>query len=174
MKFIKTKKGFALLSAVAVIAVSAVGAYAYFTSAGTGTGTATVGTSSAFVLHATTAGLAYPGNGPNGQTVSFTVDNNGSASQNLATITLTSVQACSVAWTYPGGTPTCTGTTIATCGGLNSPTTDFQMAPVTVGHDYAPGTGQTVTPTGKLIMNDLATSQDTCKNAFLNLTLAST
>ncbi len=50
MKFIKTKKGFALLSAVAVIAVSAVGAYAYFTSAGTGTGTATVGTSSAFTV----------------------------------------------------------------------------------------------------------------------------
>ncbi len=47
------------------------------------------------------------------------------------------------------------------------------MAPVAVGHDYAlaPDDGH---PTGKLIMNDLATSQDSCKNAYLKLTLAST
>ena len=115
MKFIKSKKGFALL-------VSRRRDRHLRRSARTRTSPRPVlvparpRSAPAFVLHATTAGLAYPGNGPTGQTVTFTVDNNGNASQNLAAVTLTSVQACSIAWTYPGGTPTCTGTTIATCG----------------------------------------------------------
>lgn len=172
MRFLKTKKGIVLLAIAAVAAISAVGAYAYFTSTGAGQGQGTVGTSTAFVLHGTAAGNAYPGQT---QTVTFTVDNNGGGNQYLATIHLVSVGACDVAWTYPGGTPTCTGTTIATCGGTNSgATNDFQMANVTVNHDYAPGTGLTVTPTGSLVMNDLAASQDTCQSAYLNLNLTST
>jgi hypothetical protein len=175
MKFLKQKKAIAALAAVAVVAIAAVGAYAYFTSGGSGNGQARVGTSTGFVLHGTAAGLAYPGDGPTGQTVTFTVDNTGSASQNLAAIQLVSVQACASAWTYPGGVATCApGDSLPSCGGLNSPTSDFQMADVTVGQDYAPGSGQSVTPTGKLIMNDLAASQDTCKNAYLNLVLSST
>ena len=42
MKFLKQKKIVALL-AIAVVAISAVGAYAYFTNSGQGTGTASVG-----------------------------------------------------------------------------------------------------------------------------------
>ena len=43
MQFFKQKKVVALLAA-AVVAIAAVGAYAYWTTSGTGTGTATVGT----------------------------------------------------------------------------------------------------------------------------------
>ena len=160
------------VAVVAVAGVAATAAYSYFTSTGAGTAQGTVGASTAFVLHGTAAGTAYPGQS---QTVTFTVDNNGGGNQYLATIHLVSVGACATAWTYPGGTPTCSGGAIATCGGANSGSTnDFQMADVTVNHDYAVGTGLTVTPTGTLVMNDLNASQNTCENAYLNLNLTST
>jgi hypothetical protein len=170
MKFLKSKKGVALVVALAVIGIASVGAYAYFSATGAGQGQGTVGSATAFVLHGTAAGNAYPGAS---QTVTFTVDNNGGGSEYLAKIHLVSADACSVAWTYPGGTPTCTGTTIGTCGGTNSALHDFQMADVTVNHEFAPGTGQSVTPTGSLVMNDLNASQDTCQGAYLNLNLTS-
>jgi hypothetical protein len=163
MKFIKTKKGFALLAAVAVVAISAVGAYAYFTSTGAGTGSAAVGTSTAFVLHGTSASTLYPGTS---SVVTFTADNPGSGNQLLNTIHLVSVVA------YPTA-PDRTAQTnaIATCGGANSASSDFQMTDVVVNHDYAPGSGQAVTPTGTLNMNNLNAPQDTCKGAFLTLNL---
>jgi hypothetical protein len=170
MKRLKRKKGLALLAVAATIAIAAVGAYAYFTVTGAGNGQGTVGTSTAFVLHGTAAGTAYPGQS---QTVSLTVDNNGGGHQYLATIHLVSVQACATAWTYPGGSATCSGGVISTCGGTNSSSSDFQMADVTVDHDFSTGTGQTVTPTGTLVMNDLNAAQNTCENAYLNLTLTS-
>ena len=47
-KYIKSKKSIAaLLVTLTVVAVSAVGAYAYFTKGATGTGTATVGNTTA-------------------------------------------------------------------------------------------------------------------------------
>ena len=170
MNFFRRKKGLALLAAVAALAISAVTAVAYFTATGAGNGQGTVGTSTAFVLHGTAAGTAYPGQS---QTVNFTVDNNGGGNQYLATIHLVSVQACATAWTYPSGTPTCSGGAISTCGGANGSSHDFQMADVTVDNDFAPGTGETVTPTGSLVMNDLSASQNTCENAYLNLNLTS-
>jgi hypothetical protein len=117
------------------------------------------------VLHGSAAGPLYPGQS---STVTFTVDNPGSGNQYLNTIHLVSVAA------YPTASDRTNHTNaIATCGGPNSASSDFQMADVTVGHDYAPGNGQAVTPTGTLVMNDLNASQDTCKNAFLELTLTS-
>jgi hypothetical protein len=109
--------------------------------------------------------------------VTLTVDNPGSGNQFLATIHLDSIAACSVAWTYPAGT--CSGTTIAGCGSINNGsvanagTADFYMADVAVNTDYAPGAGQPA-PNGSLVMNNLASSQDACKNAFLKLNLSST
>lgn len=61
MKVLKTKKGLALLAAVAVVAISAVGAYAYFTSTGTGNGTGKTGTATTFtVTGASESGNLYP------------------------------------------------------------------------------------------------------------------
>src|ERR1700722_13558682 len=170
MNRLTKRKGVALLAVGAALTISAVGAYAYFTASGAGNAQGTDGTSTALVLHGTAAVTAYPGQS---QTVNFTVDNDGGGNQYLATIHLASVQACATAWTYPGGTPTRSGGAISTCGGTNSSTHDFQMADVTVDNDFSTGTGQTVTPTGSLVMNDLSASQNTCENAYLNLTLTS-
>jgi hypothetical protein len=73
MKFIKTKKGLAMLAALVVVAVSAIGAYAYFTSLGTGNGSAAAGANdTAITLHATFAANLVPGTN---RSVSFTADN---------------------------------------------------------------------------------------------------
>jgi hypothetical protein len=50
MKFIKSKKGIALLATLVVAAAAAFGAYAYFSSSGNGSGTGTVGSSSGFTV----------------------------------------------------------------------------------------------------------------------------
>lgn len=170
MKRLTRKRGLVLLGAVGALTIAAVGAYAYFNVNGAGNAQGTVGTTTAFVLHGTVAGTAYPGQS---QTVNFTVDNTGGGNEYLSTIHLVSVQACATAWTYPSGTPTCSGGAISTCGGTNSSSNDFQMADVTVDHDFPTGTGLTVTPTGTLVMNDLSASQNTCENAYLNLNLTS-
>jgi hypothetical protein len=61
MKFIKTKKGISLLAVVALVAIAAVGAYAYFSSSGDGSGTGTVGHATAFtVTGAGETGNLYP------------------------------------------------------------------------------------------------------------------
>jgi hypothetical protein len=164
-KFLKSKKGIALLATMIVAVAATVGAYAYFTTTGSGSGTATVGTSTAFVLHGSAPANLYPGTS---DTVTFTVDNPSTGHQYLNTIHLVSVQA------YPTATDRTNGTAeILTCGGPNSASSDFQMADVPVNHDYASGSGQAVTPTGTLQMNNLNASQDTCKNAFLKLNLTS-
>lgn len=168
-KFTK-KRVLTALSIVGVLAVAGA-AFAYFTSSGSGSGTASVGTSTAFVLNGTTDSTLYPGTST---TVTFTVDNNGSGNQNLAKIHLDSITA------YPTAQDRTDGTSaIAGCGSVddgsvaNAQTSDFYMADVTVGHDYAPGSDQSVTPAGTLVMNDLNSSQDACKSAFLKLNLSS-
>ena len=175
-RFLLSKKGLVLLATLAVAVAAAVGAYAYFTSGGSGNGSATVGTSTAFVLHGTSGSTLYPGTS---SVVTFTVDNPGSGNQYLAKIHLVQVDSCTVAWDYTNpAAPTCNGGAAfagnLACGGTNSASNDFQMADVTVNHDYAPGSGQAVTPTGTLQMNDLNSSQDACKNANLVLELTST
>jgi hypothetical protein len=140
--------------AVAVLVVAG-GAYAYFTTSGSGTATATVGSSSAVTLHGTVAGTLYPSSS---QTVTFTVDNPSSAAQRVGTISLDSItvdaghSSCSTA--ISGGNP------------------DFTMTPVTVAHTFQPGSGQAVTPTGTLTMNDTGVSQDACQGATLTLHLS--
>jgi hypothetical protein len=65
MKLIKSKKGMALLAAVAIVAIAAVGAYAYFTSTGTGTGAAqTAGSPAGLTI--TQVGAGYDSLIPNG------------------------------------------------------------------------------------------------------------
>ena len=117
------------------------------------------------MLHGTAPDALYPGTSA---TVTFEVDNPGSGNQYLNTIHLVSVDA------YPTEQDRMDHTNaIASCGGPNSTSSDFQMDDVTVGHDYAPGNGQAVTPTGTLQMNDLNAPQDSCKGAFLELNLTS-
>ncbi len=150
----RTKKR-ALAAAACVCALAVAGvAFAYFTTTGSGTGTATVGSSSAVTIHATISSNLYPGSS---SPVSFTIDNPSSGSQRVGTITLASISVdgahatCSTA--ISGGNP------------------DFAMPAVTVNQVIPSGSGQSVTPTGTLTMNDTGVSQDACQGATLTLHL---
>jgi len=142
------KRTWVLLAVVSAAVVAAVGGYAYFSTTGTGTGSATVGTDSGVTLHATTAGLLYPG-GPS-RTVSFTVDNPSNGHQWVGTIHLVTVD-----------------TGVVGCSGA-----DFTMPDVLAGQNVAPGSGTAITATGQLSMADNG-DQDACKNASLTLNLSS-
>jgi hypothetical protein len=161
------RRAMVTLGAIAAVAVVSA-ALAAFTSSGSGTGSASVGSDTPFVLHGTSGSTLYPGQS---STVTFTVDNNGTGNQQLGTIYLSGVTACNTAF-VAGACPT--GHEILTCESVDpgnaadASANDFYMADVAVNHDYANGTGQTVTPTGTLTMNDVP-SQDSCKSANLQL-----
>ena len=91
MKLIKSKKGISFLLVIAIAAISAVGAFAYWTTTGSGSGSATVGTDAGLIVTGTTEGLQRPG-GPS-QTVSFTVANAAEFNQSISNIDLVSVAA---------------------------------------------------------------------------------
>ena len=134
-------------------------AFAYFTTTGSGTGTGTVGSSQALTIHQT--GIVY-GNAGNDNalvpgtsaTVTFTVDNPSSGHQQLGTIHLQS-------WSSNKA-----GCNSSADNGAE--TTWITMPDVAVNQDYAPGSGQAVTPTGTITFNNLATTdQSACKGATL-------
>jgi len=160
---------------LAALAFSGV-AIAYFSTSGSGTGSATVGTSSALTIHGTSASTLYPGTT---STVSFTVDNPSSGHQQLGTIHLASVKACTGAGSsWNGSACSNSGTEQTTCesvetGASDTTTANFWMADVVSSQDFGTGSGQSVTATGTLKMNDLSSSQDSCKNANLTLNFTS-
>lgn len=160
MNFTKGKKiAAAVGAAVAVVAGSGV-AYAYFTTTGSGTGSGSVGTSSALTLrqasitysNSATDKALVPGTSAD---VTWTVDNPSSGHQYLSTISLASVTSdktgCDSA-THPGW---------------------FTMPAVTVGTDYAPGSGQAVKGTGTITFNNDSVTQDVCKDAALTFAFTS-
>ena len=155
MKRFTNKRMLAGLVGIGVLAIAA-GAYAYFTTTGSGTATATVGSSTALVIKGTVTGNLYPGTS---SPVSLTIDNNSTGKQRVGTISLEKITAdaghssCSVVTT--GGNP------------------DFTMADIVVNKVFGPGTGQAVTPSGSLTMNDTGVSQDACQGATLTLSLKS-
>ncbi len=85
MKFIKSKKGFALLAAFAVAVVAAVGAYAYFTATGNGSSTAATGSGSAWTMTNLASGTLYSGESA---AISGTVKNPGQGYQGLNSVTV--------------------------------------------------------------------------------------
>jgi hypothetical protein len=155
MDWLRNRRFKAALVSVAVLAIAGA-AYAYFTSTGSGTATATVGSSSAVMLHGTIGSSLYPSSS---STVTFTVDNPSSGTQRVGTISLSSItvdaghSGCSTA--ISGGNP------------------DFTMNPVTVNQVFPSGSGQAVTPTGTLTMNDTGVNQNACQGATLTLQLSS-
>ena len=175
MSFFRRRKVLGILGVVGAVALAGV-AYAYFTASGSGTGTATVGTSTAMTIHATSASTLYPGSS---STVSFTVDNPSSGSQQIGTIHLASVKACvGTGSSWNGTSCSNSGTEATSCesvetGSSDGNTANFWMADVAANQDIAAGNGQTVTATGTVKMNDLSSSQDSCKNANLLLNFTS-
>jgi hypothetical protein len=175
LSVLKKKRVRVGLGLLVVLAFGA-GAYAYFTASGSGTGTASVGGNSPLTIHGSSAQTLYPGTT---STASFTVDNPSSGHQQLGTIHLASVKACVGTGSSWNGTTCSNGGTEATgcesveAGNTDSNTADFWMADVPSGQDFGSGSGQTVTATGTLKMNDLSTSQDACQNANLTLNFTS-
>jgi hypothetical protein len=171
MSFFRRKKVLGTVGVIGVVALAGA-AYAYFSASGSGTGTASVGTSSALTLHGSTSGSLYPGTS---KTVTFTADNPGGGQERVGTIHLASVVACDQA--FSGGV-CASGHEITTCESVETGTTDgntanFWMPDVAANQEVAAGNGQSVTATGTVTMNDLSTSQDTCKNANLLLNFTS-
>jgi hypothetical protein len=178
-----TKKKIMLPVALAVAAVAAVGAWAFFTANGSGSGTATVGTSSNLTLHGSTTGTLYPGTTVS---ISFTVDNPSSGHQQLGTIYLAGVKACTgtgSSWdpSLNSGAGGCSnsGTEQTSCESVDAGNasdanaSNFYMADVAENQDLAGNaSGASATNGGTLKMNNLSSSQDSCKNANLYLQLA--
>jgi hypothetical protein len=171
MSFIRRRKVLATVGVIGVVALAGA-AYAYFTASGSGTGSATVGTSTALTLHGTTSPSLFPGSTA---TVTFTADNPSGGKERLGTVHLASVVACDQAFT---GTSCASGHEITTCesvetGSSDGNTANFWMPDVVENQEIAAGNGQTVSTTGSLTMNDLSSSQDSCKNANLLLNFTS-
>ena len=163
-----------LIASMTVAATMAIGgaAVAYFDTTGSGTGTASVGNSSPLTIHGSTSGTLLPGVSV---PVTFTADNPSSGHQQIGTIHLASIVACDTA--FSGGTCP-SGHEISGCESVETGTSDtgssnFWMADVLSNQDLAPGNGQSVSATGTLKMNNLASSQDSCKNANLLLSFTS-
>jgi hypothetical protein len=162
MKRFMNKKVAAIGLASALALGAAGAAFAYFTTSGAGTGTGTVGTNSALVIHqatitysnAATDNALLPGTSA---TVTFTVDNNSSGQQQLGTISVASI------------------TTDAAHAGCDTATNPswFTTTQDVVNHDYAPGSGQAVTGSITITLNDVNAVQDVCKGAPLTFTYAS-
>jgi hypothetical protein len=172
IKRLKGKK-FVVAGLCLIVGVGAVAGYAYFSASGSGTATGAVGTSSTVTLHGAAASTLYPGVS---STVNFTVDNPASGHQIVGTIHLASVVACDtafVAGACPSGHEITTCESINNGSGSNGGTNNFYMADIVANQDFPNGSGQAVTATGTLTMNNLASSQDTCKNASLLLNLTS-
>lgn len=173
---INRKRVLVTLSAVGALALAGV-AIAYFTASGSGTGSASVGTSSALTIHGSSASTLYPGTS---STVSFTADNPSPGKQEIGTIHLASVKACTGTGSSWNGTACSAGGTEQTsCESVETGSSDgnaanFWMPDVVSNQDLAgSSSGQTVTATGTLTMNDLSTNQDLCKNANLTLNFTS-
>jgi hypothetical protein len=178
-----TKRRMVVLAALLVAAVAAIAAWAYFTANGSGSGSATVGTSSTLTLHGSTTGTLYPGTTVS---MSFTVDNPSSGTQRLGTIYLAGVKACTgtgSSWdpSLNSGAGGCSngGTEQTTCESVdpgntsNANASNFYMADVAENQDLAGNaSGVSATNSGTLKMNNLSSSQDSCKNANLSLQLA--
>jgi hypothetical protein len=171
MKFIKSKKGIALLAALAVIAVSAVGAYAYFTASGSGTGSASVGQAANNLVVTGSAPDALTPGGP-GSAVSFTVANPANFNQYISSITLSGVVACNTALVN-NACPS--GHDISTTDPTDTAKCDvgaFSMAdvtPITDGDITPHAVTQGISESGQLLMADNGHDQGACEHANLAL-----
>lgn len=178
MKFIKSKKGLALLATLAVAVVAAVGGYAYFTSTGHGTGSATVGTDTPWTVgqdatgatggplypDAAAATFSYPAgpfSGANVQTDPYTVTNGGSGNQNLTSVTVKVANADGSAWT----SGTCSASDFSVGGGAAGATWTDPSA--TLYGDYTASESRHSSVTVEMV--DSGANQNDCRGLTVPL-----
>jgi len=154
----KHKKLLVALAAIVVVAMAAIGAYAYFTTTGSGAGTASAGADTPLTLVQSAAvSNLTPGGGA--KSVPYTIDNTPASNgvQNLGVVSITGLTVdepfasagCLVAWFSTTPAASAIGT-IAAGGTFTS--------------------GASTQPSIQL--NNIASSQDACKNATLSFTLS--
>ncbi|MEI8105631.1 MAG: hypothetical protein WCH31_07295 [Actinomycetes bacterium] len=163
MKIFKMKKSVALLVGFAVVAISAVGAFAFFTSTGKGSGTASVGTSTTWAVStaAATGGPLTPA-GPT-ENVVYHVKNNSTGKQSLANVAVTIANSDGTPWVSVTG---CSKD-------------DFSIEGATAGATYndtrqAANLAADAQADGSITLQmvDTGSNQDGCKNATVPLYLA--
>ncbi len=147
-----SKRTWVVIGIVLAIGLSAIGAFAYWTTTGSGSGNADLATANGTVtLHASAPTQLFPGGSSN---VTFTADNPGASNLYVGTIHLASVSV-------DAGHSTCD-------------TDDFSMADVVSNTVVAAGaSGDPVTGTGTLEYANTNVNQDACKGADLTLNLTS-
>ena len=180
MKFIKSKKGLALLAVLVVAAAGAIAGYAYFTSTGNGTGSATVGTASnwtvgesAAQIAAATGGPLYPdasigtGAGHNVLSTAYTVTNPGSGSQNLTSVTVKVANSDGSAWSSQTNAlkPACTAADFSVGGAAVGATWTDPSA--TLYGTYTAGSSRNSSVTVEMIDN--GANQDNCQGVTVPL-----
>ena len=145
----KMKKGVVLLAALAIVAMAAIGAYAYFSSTGTGAGSATVGSSSGIELSSPVVGNLYPGGVD--VPVTVTLHNTGAGDEFVDTISgvVEDQAGCDGAW--------------------------FTVDDVVYGDFLTRDTtvGDTDTAATNVRMNESGTNQDACQGLTLDITWSS-
>jgi hypothetical protein len=164
MKFIKSKKGIALLATLVVAAVAAVGAYAYFTSTGTGSGSASVGTSTTWAVTTDPAVLTNGPLTPGGptETVAYHVKNNSTGFQKLQAVAISVANANGTDWTSVAGCSKSDFKIDAAAAGATQ--TDTPAV------DLAPGAQYDGSITIQMV--DTGSNQDGCKGATVPLYLS--
>jgi hypothetical protein len=170
MKFIKSKKGVSLLAALAVVAIAAVGAYAYFSSTGHGSGTASVGTSAGWAVTtgAATGGPLTPGGAT--ETVAYHVKNNSTGNQQLNSVAISVANNDGTPWTAVAG---CSKNDFAldaaAAGATQTDTLNVNLAP---GATYDGTITVAMVNRQDTVAGDGTGNQDGCKNATVPLYLA--
>lgn len=146
----------ATLALVAVLTITGAGvAFAYWSSTGEGSGSATTGESADFTISSETAvGTIAPGSP--GQTVDFTVTNDGDGSQYLTAVTVAMATADGVAWVPTG---TCL---------IGDYTATISTTPLF--GDIA--AGSTVEGVATVTLNNTAVNQDDCQGQEVPLYFA--
>ena len=151
-------------------------AYAYFSATGSGTGTATVGTQdrSHPARHVRVHGVS--GDVERGELHRRQRVLGQRAGRHHPARAGQGLRRTSSTWT--GSACSNSGTEATTCesvetGASDTTTANFWMADVVANQTVPTGSGQAITASGTLKMNNLASNQDACKNANLVLNLTS-
>jgi hypothetical protein len=150
---LRSKRTLVLVGVLAVAAISALGAYAYWTTSGSGTGSATTGSNSAVTITqtSTVSGLR-PGSGA--QALDFDINNTASVNQYVTSVVvaMTGVTGPNIDVTHP-----CT-------------TGDFTLVqPNAINSDLTPGNHSYAPSGASLALDNTASNQDGCKGATVAL-----
>ena len=154
---LRSKRTFVLIGVVAVAAISALGAYAYWTTSGSGSGSATTGTDAGVTITQLGSVTNLVPGGPD-QDIDFRVTNGASFNQYVTSVTV----AVDPLWSAGTSANPCTAA-------------DFAVTPISwTAADLTPGNHDYIGAASgaKIHMINAAYNQDDCKNVTVPLVFA--